>query len=380
MIKPFINRKAATMAVSMFFVLNLNSQTTLKESLKGQFLIGVAMDSTQIVNPNGKDAKIIASNFNSIVAENCMKSVEIQPKEGVFDFTLADKMIEFGEKNNQFVVGHCLIWHSQLPNWFCADENGNNVSADLLKKRMRDHIYTVVSRYKGRVHGWDVVNEAIEDNGDLRNSRFYQILGEEYIELAFKYAHEADPDAELYYNDYSMSKREKYRTAIRIVNNLKNKGIRIDGVGMQGHMDLKHPTIDDYENAIIDISATGAKVMITELDISPLPNPFDRDVAEISKKAEYKDYMDPYKKGLPTKVVTQWNDRVMSMFDLFLKHSDKIGRVTFWGLTDKQSWKNDFPIKGRTDYAVFYDRKSEPKDVLKMIISAAEKNSIQSNK
>ena len=180
------------------------------------------MDSTQIVNPKGKDAKIIASNFNSIVAENCMKSVEIQPKEGVFDFTLADKMIEFGEKNNQFVVGHCLIWHSQLPNWFCADENGNNVSADLLKKRMRDHIYTVVSRYKGRVHGWDVVNEAIEDNGDLRNSRFYQILGEEYIELAFKYAHEADPDAELYYNDYSMSKREKYRTAIRIVNNLKN--------------------------------------------------------------------------------------------------------------------------------------------------------------
>ena len=329
---------------------NVSSQTLLKDALKDKFFIGVAMDSSQIANPDGKDGLIISENFSSIVAENCMKSVELQPKEGVFDFTLADQMVDFGEKNNQFVVGHCLIWHAQLPRWFCTDENGKNVSPEILRKRMKDHIYTVVGRYKGRVHGWDVVNEAIEDNGEMRNSRFYQILGEEFIELAFRYANEADPDAELYYNDYSMSHKPKYRTAIRIVNDLKSKGIRVDGIGMQGHMDVKHPKLKDYEQAIIELSKTGANIMITEWDVSPLPNPFDTDIAETSKRFEYSDVMDPYKNGLPDQAVAEWNKRVMSMFNIFLKHSDKISRVTFWGLTDTQSWKNDFPIRGRTDY------------------------------
>ena len=178
---------------------------SLKKALKNKFLIGVSVNTRQSSGKDVAAVEVVKKNFNSIVAENCMKSSVIHPKENKYNFAQADEFVSFGESNQMAIIGHCLIWHSQLAPWFCVDKNGNNVSPEVLKKRMKDHITTIVKRYKGRIKGWDVVNEAIEDNGAYRKTKFYEILGEEYIPLAFQYAHEADPNAELYYNDYSMA-------------------------------------------------------------------------------------------------------------------------------------------------------------------------------
>jgi len=179
-------------------------QESLKDALAGKFYIGTAMNEPQILGSDTASLNIIQQHFNSIVAENCMKSGPVQPEEGKFDFELPDRFVEFGQQNDYYTVGHCLIWHSQAPRWFFVDESGNDVTREVLTDRMKTHIFTVVERYRGKVDCWDVVNEAIEDDGSWRNNKFYQILGEEYVELAFRFAHEADPDAELIYNDFSM--------------------------------------------------------------------------------------------------------------------------------------------------------------------------------
>ena len=172
------------------------SEKSLKEVVGDKFLMGVALNVRQSSGADTSAVKIVKQHFNSIVAENCMKCEEIQPKEGEFHFEDADRFVQFGIDNGMTVIGHCLIWHSQLPDWFCVDEKGQNVSPEKLKQRMKTHIQTVVGRYKGKVKGWDVVNEAIVEDGSYRKSKFYEILGEEFIPLAFQYAHEADPDAE----------------------------------------------------------------------------------------------------------------------------------------------------------------------------------------
>ncbi len=349
------------------------AEPTLKDALAGKFYIGVALNTPQIRGMDTLSLEIVKKHFNSITAENCMKSGELQRTEGVFDFDLADQFVEFGEKHNMHIVGHTLIWHSQAPRWFFTDENGKDVSREVLIERMRNHIYTVVGRYKGRVHGWDVVNEAIEDNGSWRNSKFYQILGEEFVEYAFKFAAEADPDAELYYNDYSMFLEGRRNGVIKMVKNLQAKGIKIDGIGMQGHLLMDSPSLEEYEKSILAYADLGVTVMITELDLSALPWPARQQGADIALRAEYEARMNPYTEGLPDSVSAAWNQRMGDFFSLFLKHSDKISRVTQWGVTDRQSWKNNFPTRGRTDYPLLFDRNYQPKPVVERIIKEALK-------
>ncbi|ANF49066.1 1,4-beta-xylanase [Chryseobacterium glaciei] len=353
-----------------FAASNFNAQksdASLKKAFQDKFYIGTAMNLEQIHGTDQKSADIIKNQFSSIVAENCMKSMYLQPQEGQFFFDDTDKFVEFGEKNNMFIIGHTLIWHSQVPDWFFVDKNGKNVSPEVLKQRMKNHITTIVSHYKGRVKGWDVVNEAIMEDGSYRKSKFYEILGEEFIPLAFQYAQEADPSAELYYNDYNEWHPDKVKMVTQLVKNLKSKGIRIDGVGMQAHVGMDSPTIDEYEKAIIAYSESGVKVNITELDISALPSPWGTS-ANIADKIEYDEKMNPYKKGLPADVQAKWEKRYLEFFQLFLKHKKDIRRVTLWGLTDAQSWKNDFPIKGRTDYPLLFDRQYKAKPIVEKII------------
>lgn len=349
------------------------SDVTLKKAFQDKFYIGTAMNLPQIAGTDQKAAAIIKKQFSSIVAENCMKSMFLQPQEGKFFFDDADKFVDFGMKNNMFIIGHTLIWHSQLPKWFFTDSNGKDVSAEVLKQRMKNHITTVVSRYKGKVKGWDVVNEAILEDGSYRKSKFYEILGEDFIPLAFQYAQEADPNAELYYNDYNEWYPEKVKTVIKMVEKLKSKGIRIDGVGMQAHVGMDNPSIDEYEKAILAYSSAGVKVNITELEISALPSPWGSS-ANVSDTVAYQKEMNPYTTGLPKEVEMKWEKRYLDFFGLFLKQKDKIRRVTLWGVTDKQSWKNDFPVKGRTDYPLLFDRKDKEKPVVQKIIKLAEKN------
>ena len=341
-------------------------EPTLKSVMENKFLIGTALNEAQIMGMDTKSLELVKRHFSSIVAENCMKSGSLHPEENRYDFNLADKFVKFGEENGMFIIGHCLVWHSQLPRWFCVDKDGKDVSPEVLKQRMREHIHTVVGRYKGRVKGWDVVNEAIMEDGSYRKSKFYQILGEEFIPLAFQYAHEADPDAELYYNDYNMHVVEKQHTVVKLVNSMKSKGIRIDAVGMQGHMGMDYPGIKEFEDAILNYASTGAKVMITEWDMSALPTVSH--TANISETVAFKKDMNPYPQSLPDSVSKQWNARMAEFWNLFVKHSDVISRVTAWGVTDGDSWKNNFPVRGRRDYPLLFDRDYQPKPFIKTIL------------
>ena len=295
----------------------------------------------------------------------------LQPNEGEFNFKDADRFVAFGEKNNMQLIGHTLIWHSQAPKWFFLDENGGEVSRDVLIERMRTHIHTVVSRYKGRITGWDVVNEAVLDNGEYRKSKFYEIIGEEFIPLAFQFAHEADPEAELYYNDYSTALPAKRDGIINVAKSILKAGVPLHGLGMQEHQGFHHPNIDEVEKTILAFSATGASVMVTELDISVLPHARENMGAEISETYEYSKQLNPYADGLPDSIMQKLRDRYISFFKLYLKHSDKISRVTVWGVADQNSWKNDWPIPGRTDYPLLFDRQFKPKPFVREIIRLA---------
>ncbi|MFC4874369.1 endo-1,4-beta-xylanase [Negadavirga shengliensis] len=313
---------------------------------------------------------MIKTHFNSIVAENVMKSGPLQRREGEFDFSLADRFVEFGEDNEMHITGHTLIWHSQAPNWFFTDSQGNDVSREVLIQRMENHIKTVVGRYKGRVKGWDVVNEAILDDGSYRKSKFFEIIGEEFIPLAFQFAHEADTEAALYYNDYSMSNPGKRQGVISMVKKLQEEGLKIDGIGMQGHVGLDYPSLQEFERSIVAFSDLGVEVMVTELDITVLPSPRANQGAEVSTNFTYQEKINPYKEGLPDSVSEALTERYLDFFKLFIKHQDKISRVTTWGVADHHSWKNNWPVRGRTDYPLLFDRNYQPKPMVSRLVEA----------
>ncbi|MFA9391029.1 MAG: endo-1,4-beta-xylanase [Prolixibacteraceae bacterium] len=345
-----------------------HTEKSLKQALAGKFYIGVALNTWQTSGEDSLVKATIVNNFSSIVAENCMKSESLQPIEGEFNFEMADDFVDFGEKNEMFIIGHCLVWHAQAPAWFFTDAEGNDVSREVMIDRMKSHISTVVGRYKGRVDGWDVVNEAFNEDGTLRDSKFLQIIGDDYIQLAFEFAHEADPDAELYYNEYNMYKPEKLDGVLKVVKSIQENGVRIDGVGMQAHISLVDPTIEQYETSVNAVAALGLKTSFTELDISVLPWPEGPVVAEISTSFELQKEFNPYPDGLPDSLATALTERYASLFEMFLKNSDKIERVTLWGLSDATTWRNDWPVQGRTDYPLLFDRQYTAKPAVEAII------------
>ncbi|WP_281614796.1 endo-1,4-beta-xylanase [Flammeovirga sp. SubArs3] len=345
---------------------------TLKEAYKDKFLIGTALNTDHTNGSEKSTTLLIEEQFNSIVAENCMKPEEVHPSENIYDFRKADQFVEYGEKHNMFIVGHTLIWHSQVPDWFFENEDGTTCSRERLIERMREHIYTVVGRYKGRIHAWDVVNEAIDDLEGLRKSKWYQIIGEDYIELAFQFAHEADPNAELYYNDYSLILSHRREEAVKLIKKLQKKEIRVDGIGMQAHYGLDYVKIPDFERSITEFSALNIKVMLTELDISVLPFPTEKISAEISQKYEMLPEFNPYTDTLPDSIQQQLAQNYVDLFKVLLKYEDKVSRVTFWGVNDEHSWRNDWPIEGRTDHPLLFDRNNQPKEAYYSIIELGE--------
>nr|QQZ02662.1 1,4-beta-xylanase [uncultured microorganism] len=348
----------------------------LKDYYSKNFLIGAAIFPALFDNP--VSAELIKTHFNSITPENEMKWGSIHPTPGQYRFERADKIAEFAQANNIKLIGHTLVWHSQLGQGVFTKEDSTDLRAlvdkDTLYKRIKEHIFTVAGRYKGKVHGWDVVNEALNEDGTMRESGFYKIAGDEFIEKAFEYAHIADPDAELYYNDYNLVIPEKRAGAVSIVKRLKEKGLRIDAVGVQGHWDLKFPELIEIENTIRDFSELGVKVMFTELDVSVLPSPWrNSPSADISIRHENSQEMNPYKDGLPESVADELAKRYGDIFTIFNKHKGKISRVTFWGLHDGISWKNNFPVPGRTDYPLLFDREMKPKKAYLSVIDLMNK-------
>jgi endo-1,4-beta-xylanase len=352
-------------------------QTSLKDAYKKHFLIGAALNSGQYTGTNEMESALVKQQFNSITPENDMKWERIHPKADAglagYNFEAADKYVEFGEKNGMFIIGHCLVWHSQTPFWVFRDAEGKPLGRDALLERMREHIHTVVGRYKGRVRGWDVVNEALNEDGTLRKSQWYNIIGDDFIAKAFEYAHEADPKAELYYNDYNIEYEAKRNGAVNLVRKLKEKGIPITAVGVQSHEKMNVPSLQEIEDTLNAFGKLGVKVAITELDVDVLPAVTRQPTADISARAEQTANSNPYTAGLPDDMQQALSKRYADIFAVFLKHKDLITRVTFWGVTDRFSWLNDFPARGRTNYPMLFDRAGKTKPAFDAVIEQARK-------
>lgn len=345
--------------VVLGWVMPVYGQATLREAFREQFLIGGALNERQFSGRDPRGEGIAQNHFNTISPENILKWQSLQPLEGKFTFAGADRYVEFGEKNGMHIVGHTLVWHHQTPKWVFEGPDGKPASKELLKQRLRKHIHTVVGRYKGRIGAWDVVNEALNEDGTLRNSAWLKILGKEYISLAFRFANEADPAADLYYNDYSLENEPKRKGAIALIKWLQSQNIRVSGIGTQSHHRLDQPSISDQEQTIIDFGKLGVKIAITELDVDVLPRPRDHsgDIVSVA----YREGLDPYKKGLPDEMQQRLSDRYADIFRVFVKHHKLIDRVTFWCVTDADSWLNDWPVRGRTNYPLLWDRNGKPK-------------------
>ncbi|WP_348822268.1 endo-1,4-beta-xylanase [Flavobacterium aestuarii] len=340
---------------------------SLKNVFKADFRIGTALSADQIDEKDVSVNELIRKEFNAITAENIMKSMFIHPAKDKYDFALTDKFVAYGKKNKMFIHGHTLIWHSQLAPWMAEIKDSTE-----MKAFMKDHITTIVSKYKGRIDSWDVVNEALNEDGTLRKSVFLNTIGPDYLPDAFKLAAKADPKVDLYYNDYNICEPQKREGVIELVKNIKAHGGKIDGVGIQGHWRLESPTLEEIEKSILAYSALGLKVAFTELDITVLPNPWDLQGADVNQNFEGSAKMNPYPKALPDSIQTRLADRYASIFKLFLKHKDKISRVTFWGVHDGQSWLNDWPIKGRTNYPLLFDSALKPKKAYNAVMELKE--------
>ncbi len=355
---------------------------TLQEAYAESFRLGTAVNAEIVSGEDARAQALVPVHFNSITAENVMKNEVINPDPGVFNFGPADDFVAFGEKHDMFIIGHTLVWHNQTPAWFFLDDDGKPNTPEAQTERMRAYIEKVAGRYVGRVHAWDVVNEVIAEDGSYRPTVWVNSIGDgdELVRLAFKFASEYAPDAELYYNDFNTWRPEKRDGIVRMVKMLQEAGIRIDGIGMQGHWGLNYPDLHYIEEAIDAYAALGVKVMITELDVDVLPLTREGQIIGTGmlhpqfQLQEFKKYLDPYPDGMTPEVEQRLNDRYADLFRIFYKKRDKIDRVTLWGVHDGMSWKNDYPIPNRTNYTLLFDRERQPKSALEAVLRVPEES------
>ena len=342
---------------------NTQGQIALKDVFKDDFYIGAALSLNQISGKEPQAIALVEKHFNSITPENILKWEEVHPEPNKYNFEPADRYVAFGQKNKMFIVGHTLVWFYQTPDWVFQDESGKPLGREALLERMKEHIFTVMGRYKGRIHGWDVVNEAIAEDGSFRKCKWLEIIGEDYVLKAFEYARQADPSAQLYYNEYDLEKQPKCEGVIRLIRDLQSKGVRIDGLGIQGHWFLDYPRIEELEASILALSKLGVKLMVTEMDVGVLPfYPVDSKLVDLSSfSPEMQKKHNPYPDGLPDSVQKDLANRYAELFSLFHKHRDKFSRVTFWAVHDGQSWRSYMPISGRADYPMLFDRHCQAK-------------------
>lgn len=320
----------------------------LKDYYKDYFPIGASVSPANLTSD---ESILLKKEFNSITAENVMKAASIHPTENTFNWTDADNIVNFAQANSMKVRGHTLCWYQQTPQWMFRDASGNTVSKETLLQRLKDHITAVVSRYKGKIYAWDVVNEAIDDSNDkiYRDSLWYRICGEEYIAKAFQWAHDADPDALLFYNDYNTESAAKRDKIYNCLKKLIDAGVPVHGVGLQGHWTFDWPSESDIRASITKFASLGIKVQITELDISvyswnadfSVRKPGDDSFTSVMEQKQ----MDMYK----------------MIFRVFREKRDVISGITFWNISDRKSWLDNFPVKNRKNYPLLFDKDLKPK-------------------
>jgi endo-1,4-beta-xylanase len=348
----------------------------LKDAYKRKFLIGTALDFPPATEKPNTDVAIAMRHFSAFTCSNSMKPDATEPEEGKFTFERGDRMVEAAHKCGATPIGHCLVWHSQTPRWFFQGPDGGLPSRGEALKRMRNHIAGVVGHFKGKVKQWDVVNEALSDapNEYLRPTPWLRAIGEDYIAEAFRAAHAADPKAILVYNDYNIERSYKRPKAVKLLKSLLDQNVPINAVGLQCHWRMGTVDLADVEESIKEYGALGLKVMVTELDLGVLPTKYQgADVGFRQQMTEeQRAVMNPYTAGLPDDVAQKQAEVYRQAFEMFLRHRNVISRVTFWGTYDAVSWLNFFPIRGRTDYPLLFDRQGNPKPAFTAVVQAAK--------
>jgi endo-1,4-beta-xylanase len=341
---------------------------SLKEAFKADFAVGVSLGSMAAFDAT--ERALIVREFNSITTENNLKPARVQPTEGVFTFAEGDALVAFAQEHRIPVIGHNLAWHQATPDWFFVDGD-KPASRDLLLKRLREHIHAVVGHFRGKIKGWDVVNEGLSDKRDeyLRPNKWQQIIGDDYIAQAFSFAHEADPDMELYFNDYGNEYPHKREKTLRLIKDLQARGLRVDGIGMQLHLQLDRIPFDEIDRSLTAFRALGVKVMITELDL---------DLVERSVwGADTAQHEEPTATNLgwkeaPPELLQRQAEQYAKLFALLRKHADIVDRVTFWNLHDGKSWLNNWPVKGRINHPLLFDRALQPKPAYRAVLQIAQ--------
>jgi endo-1,4-beta-xylanase len=338
---------------------------TLKDA--APFPIGVAVSDRIASTP--ADWPLLLSQFSIVTPENCMKPDPVQRAPGRWNFELPDRFVSFAVSNKLQVVGHCLVWakDDRTPPWF-AEDNGKPASRELMLERMKTHIDTVAGRYRGKIAMWDVVNEALDDGTNyLRSSSWSRASGDEFIARAFQYAHAADPEAILIYNDYNNELPGKLPKMIRLIESMRAQNAPVHAIGFQGHYELDAVPFEAIDKALAAMKELNMKVVISELDIDVIPR--GRWWANNGAEREALARVNPYREGCPPEILRRQAEQYARLFGIFKKHQDQILRVTFWNLHDGQSWLNGFPWQ-RVNHPLLFDRERQPKPAYHAVIEA----------
>jgi endo-1,4-beta-xylanase len=345
------------------------SPTTLQDAARGMFEIGVGLSDRIADHP--ADWPLLTTQFGSVTPENCMKPAAVQPTSDAFHFEQPDQFVAFAHEHKLRIVGHCLVWakDDRTPPWFFRDGD-KPVTKEVLLQRMKTYIDTVVGRYRGRIDCWDVVNEALDDGpNDLRPSGWVTACGDEFLVKAFEYAHAADPDALLIYNDYNNELPGKREKLIGVIRMLKERGAPVHAIGLQGHYELDQIPLKDLEATLIAARELGVKAVVSELDIDVVLR--GRWWADGGKYREELAKYDPYRDGCPPEILQRQADQYAQLFKLFAQYADVIDRVSFWNLHDGQSWLNSFPWT-RVNHPLLFDRQGQPKPAYGAVIDALQ--------
>jgi endo-1,4-beta-xylanase len=344
----------------------------LAQTYAADFKIGVAINRNVYGARDPAASALVADQYNRVTPENELKWQSLHPTlEQGFQFAQADAFMAYAEQHGMEVHGHTIVWHQQVPAWVFENDSGGTATSDQLLQHLDEHMSALAEHFGNRIRYWDVVNEAYNDDGSLRSSPWRTILGDDYIEQAFRHAAQYFPDAKLVYNDFNMESPGKRDAVVKMVKTFQDHGVRIDAIGTQGHFRLQAPTLEAVEASIGAFGATGVEVLVSEMDVDVLPPASQNQGADLNDNAELSAQLNPYTDCLPSNVAEQAAQRWHDLFQLFLRHSDSVHSVTLWGVSDGYSWLNNWPVNGRTNYALLFDRQLRAKQNWQKVIEAA---------
>jgi endo-1,4-beta-xylanase len=347
------------------------TQLSLAQTYANDFKIGVAINGRVYGDQDPAAAALVAAQFNRVTPENELKWQSLERQPGVLDFSQADAFVAYAERHGMEVHGHALVWHHQVPSWLFENGAGGPATREQLLARLEQHMIALANHFGRRVQYWDVVNEAFNDDGSLRDTPWRTIIGADYLDQAFLLADKHFPDAKLVYNDFSMEKPGKRDAVVKLVQGFKERGVRIDAIGTQAHFGLQSPTLEAIDASLTAFGNAGVEVLVSELDVDVLPPAYDSQGADLSLNAELSAQLNPYADCLPSDVAEQAARRWGDIFQVFVRHSAHLHSVTLWGVSDRYSWLNNWPVKGRSNYALLFDRQLRAKKSWQRVIEAA---------